>query len=447
MLVGGTVLTLTAAAALVSFVGSDARWLAALGNVIAARHQLAPGVAFAAAPTASWPNPLVLAELIFHGLQASIGDRGLMLAQLIAVAIALSAVARDAIRGGAAAHSASAALVITALGAFPSLSIARAQLFSLALFPLLVLLLRSEARAPSWRIWLVLPLLALWSNLHGAALLGLGIALVYLALVRRRTHPVTAVAVGIAALGAVWMTPAGLRTPDYYHGVLTNLAAQRGLGFSAPLSLTRPFDLFLIAAALALIAALRRARPARWEMVTILLLGAVTIHASRFGIWLLLFLAPPTARGMAPRRAWERLVPALATVAVAALAFAVLRGPLPSGADPSLLRQAVTLAHGTPILADDLLDEQVALAGGRIWVGNPIDAFSKQNQAAYLDWIEGRASGRRAIRPQVHVVLTMATSPARRLMARTPGFVRLDADRTAVIYSREPARAIASPDS
>jgi hypothetical protein len=44
---------------------------------------------------------------------------------------------------------------------------------------------------------------------------------------------------------------------------------------------------------------------------------------------------------------------------VAALALAVVRGPLPSGADASIVRHAVSLAHGTPILADDLLDSPV----------------------------------------------------------------------------------------
>ena len=53
----------------------------------------------------------------------------------------------------------------------PALLVVRSQLFSLALFPLLVLLLRGEARAPSRRIWLLVPLVALWSNLHGGVLL------------------------------------------------------------------------------------------------------------------------------------------------------------------------------------------------------------------------------------------------------------------------------------
>ena len=51
-----------------------------------------------------------------------------------------------------------------------------------------------------------------------------------------------------------------------------------------------------------------------------------------------------------------------------------------------LVTRTVTLAHGTPILGEDLLAEQVADAGGRVWVANPIDAFRKQDQRVYVEW-------------------------------------------------------------
>ena len=50
-----------------------------------------------------------------------------------------------------------------------------ASLFSLALFPVLLALLESESRAPRRRIWFSVPLLALWGNLHGEELAGLGL--------------------------------------------------------------------------------------------------------------------------------------------------------------------------------------------------------------------------------------------------------------------------------
>src|SRR5947209_15757104 len=86
----GAVALLLGAAALVCVIGADARWLAALGNVIVARHAIPHGIPFAAAPTTHWANTLVLAELAFRSLEAGLGDRGLMLAQLMAVGIGAS---------------------------------------------------------------------------------------------------------------------------------------------------------------------------------------------------------------------------------------------------------------------------------------------------------------------------------------------------------------------
>ena len=144
---------------------------------------------FALAPTGHWPNPIVLAELIFAGFQSALGDTGLMVLQLVAVAGALALLARDARAGGADNLGSAAALLLVGVGALPSLAIARAQLFSLLLFPALALLLRAQARRPSRGIWLAVPLLALWSNLHGAALLGLGLLAAYLVFERARRTP------------------------------------------------------------------------------------------------------------------------------------------------------------------------------------------------------------------------------------------------------------------
>ena len=82
-------------------VGADSRWLAALGHVIAVRGAIPDGIPFAAAPTGQWANPLVLAEMIFYGLEHAFGDRGLIVAQTVAVAAALTILAIDARADGA----------------------------------------------------------------------------------------------------------------------------------------------------------------------------------------------------------------------------------------------------------------------------------------------------------------------------------------------------------
>ncbi len=242
---------------------------------------------------------------------------------------------------------------------------------------------------------------------------------------------------------ALCLTPALGRTVAYYHGVVTNLAAQRGEGQWGALSLSAPLDLVLIAAALLMVVQMWRARAELWEWCVIAALGALTIHASRNGVWLLFFLVGPAARAIIPKRSWQGLVPIAALASVAAICFAVVRGPASAGASRSLVAGAVVLAHGSPVLASGAIDEQVALAGGRIEVGNPIDAFSRPEQAAYLDWLAGDASGRRALAAGVRVVLVVRGSETQTLMSHSPGFALTGGDRTTAIYERTPVRMLA----
>jgi hypothetical protein len=417
-------------------VGADAGWLAALGHVIAQRHGVPIGVPFAYASTAHWANPLVLGELIFAGLHGALGDRGLMLAQLIAVAAAMYTLARDGLRGGARPEGTALVLLVVGFGALPSLAIARVQMFSLLLFPALAALLRAEAREPTARIWLALPLLALWSNLHGAALLGAGTLIVYLICARAERRPVQSLVVGVAGVAALCVTPAGLRTMSYYSGLLGNQAAQRGEGLWGPLSLSAPLDVLLLLAAVWLGHQAWRARPALWELVIAGGLAILTVKAGRDGVWLVLFLAVPAARAVTPDRALRALTPALVIGAILALAVGLTRGPARSGAGSAIIERAIAAAHGSPILADARLDEQVDMAGGRVWAGNPVDAFSTRVQDAWLDWLAGRNTGVATLTPAVRVALVARGGAAQRLMAHQPGFRIAARSSGAIVYTR-----------
>ncbi|MGO9975669.1 MAG: hypothetical protein ACLP01_23290 [Solirubrobacteraceae bacterium] len=427
---------ISAVVGLVVIVGADARWLAALGQAIVRRGGIPAGIPFAAAPSGHWANTLVLAELAFGGLERAFGDRGLLVAEILAVAAALGILARDARAGGAGAPGISSALTIAAIGSLGSLAVARVQLFSLVLFPLLVALLRAEHRRPSRQIYLAVALLALWSNLHGAALLGLGVLWAYLALSRFAQDRPTAIAAGLLAPAAMCLTPAGVHTVDYYEGLLTNVAAQRGVGLWAPLG-TSALDVLLVVAALALAFRARCQRPAMWELVVLALLALVTIKAARDGVWLLFMLVAPAAVGSRKTSRWSGLLPVGAAVAVALLAFDLARPLTVPGPSQALLTRALVLAHGTPILAEAIPAEQLALAGGRVWAGDPLDAFSHRVQGQYLDWLAGARSGRALLANQrIHVVVVGDGSPAQSLMASAPGFWPIASDRTGTVYVR-----------
>jgi hypothetical protein len=425
--------------AVIGTIGADARWLPALGQAIIEQGKIPRGVPFAAAPSVDWPNVPVLAELVLHWLTAASGDRGLLLAQLVAVAGGLAFLVIDMRRGGADEASAGLVIVLIVVGALPALLVIRSQLFSLLLFPALVVMLRAEQRKPSRCVWLVPPLLALWSNLHGAVLLGLGVAAIYLVLSRARVGRFESAAVLILSTLAVCATPALERTPAYYVGVLRNEAARRGEGLWAPLSLNSGFDLLLLASGIVLLALALRGRPALWELVALTVLAILTVRTARSGVWLLFFAGPLATRPLRLRTAM-RPWPALVLVAVLVV-YGLARGPLSQGASERVLDDALRRAGGTPILADGIPAEQVALAGGRVWMSNPLDAFDRQDQKLYLDWLDGRPNGTRAIDHAPRVVLVSGGSDAGKLVARLGNLRAVAADDHVILYIRRNLRS------
>jgi len=223
---------------------------------------------------------------------------------------------------------------------------------------------------------------------------------------------------------------------DYYRGLLNNAAAQRHTGLWAPLSLGAPLDDLGVLASAMLAWHARRGRPRPWEVVVLVLLAALSVRVDRSLVWLLFCLVAPAARSIRPRGVWH---PGLAAsgllAALALIAYAIARGPI-AGADRTLASRAVALARGTPVLAPDRLAELVALDGGRIWLGDPIDAFSASDQAVYLDWTKGDRGGLAALNPAVRVVLAGSDTATERLMAGAGGFAAVARDRTTVLYVR-----------
>lgn len=426
-----------AVVATVGIVGGDSRWLAALGRTIVDRGSIPHGVPYASAPSGDWPNVPVLAELLLHWLVAGLGDHGLLLAQVVAVGAALALLAVDMRRNGSDETAAAVVLAVIVVGASATLVVIRLQLFSLVLFPALVLLLRSQARSPSRWIWLVPVLLALWSNLHGAVLVGLVVAAIYLALSRLRRRPLESAGVLLASVVAVSATPALERTPAYYVGVLRNEAARQGEGLWAPLSIHSGFDVVLIATAVILVGLALRRRPALWELAALGALAYLTIRTARSGVWLLFFAGPLAAPSLHLSARMRRPWPALLAVAISlAAAYEVATGPHSPDVSGRLVRETMRQAHGTAVLADDRFAEQLALAGGRIWMGNPLDAFPRRDQAVYLDWLEGRANGRAAFAHAPRAVLVHRGGAADGLTATMRQFRVLDEDANAVLYVR-----------
>ncbi len=418
-------------------IGTDALWLVPLGHEIAHGH-LPSSIPFATAPTSGWHNVPAAAELLFWCLyQALGGARGLVLAQAAAAAVGFGSLAWGVRREGSSGTTL-AICGVALVGALPAVAVTGISLFSLALFPVLLALLETETRAPSRRIWLAVPLLAVWGNLHGAVLGGLALLACYLVFERGRRSWRLAVGVLASATLALFLTPALWNTPAYYRGVLRSEPARTGEGLWVPLG-TGGFSVVLVVTAIVLAACVvhgGRRGLRLWEGVAVAGLVLATIEVARNGTWLLFVLAYPAARGLHLRGLGKRLLLGIAVVSgVSALAL-IVRGP----PDPGSVPLARLAAHdGRPVLAQAVLGQQVALLHGKVWVDNPIDAFRRPDQRLYLDWAAGRRSGAMAVLHAVYVLVTPG-SKAAKVAAADPRLTLVTGDRNAVLYRRGPTK-------
>jgi hypothetical protein len=427
------VAALAALVAALGVIGADALWLVPLGRSIAHRH-LPSSVVFATASSTHWHDVPAAAELLFWAAWHALGGgRGLVAWQVLAAGVGFGALAWG-LRREATSGAVAAICGIVLAGSLPAVAVTGVSAFSLAFFPVLLALLEAEARSPSRRVWLVVPLLAVWGNLHGAVLVGLGLVTCYLVFSRARLEPWLGAGVLAASGLALFLTPALWHTPDYYRGVFGNEAARLGTGLWKPLGLDG-FGLLLIAAAIAL-AVLGARHLNLWEGIAMAGLLAATVVVARNGVWLLCVAANPAARGLRLGEIPRRWLVGAAVALAAGTAALLVRGPHDPG-DQALAR--IAAAGGKPVLAEAILGQQVALAGGLTWLDNPIDAFRRPDQRLYLDWLAGRPSGAAAIRNAGYVLVGVNTA-AGRLAANDPRLSLVITDGTAAIY-RVRARA------
>ncbi|HEY6957882.1 MAG TPA: hypothetical protein VI814_03575 [Candidatus Limnocylindria bacterium] len=150
-----------------------------------------------------------LGEIVLYEAYALAGWAGIVLLRGILVAIAAFFVTRIALRAGHALVA--VPLAIAALLLSSVVWTDRPQLFTLALFPLLldVLLLAREGRTRLLAV--VPPLLLVWTDLHGGYALGLALVLVFaLDAVIRRSEVRAYVVVAALAAAATLLDPGAL---------------------------------------------------------------------------------------------------------------------------------------------------------------------------------------------------------------------------------------------
>jgi hypothetical protein len=219
-------------------------------------------------------------------------------------------------------------------------SAARAQTFAMPLFAALVWLLARDARSPDRRILLVLPLVALWANVHGSVVLGCALVVLRCAVgaaaaLRGRDSRDLARYAGIAfaALVAPFASPYGFGIVDYYRATMTNDALRSIVSEWGATTLRGWFGpLFFAFAAIAIAAILRpEIRLGLFDGLCLGLLVLVGLDALRNVIWLpyaAVILLPAGLAAWSPGSPLRsRLQPLLVWTAVAgALGAGMLAG-------------------------------------------------------------------------------------------------------------------------
>jgi hypothetical protein len=279
----------------------------------------------------AWIDQQWLAQLALYGLWALGGLTFLAFAHALLTTAAYSVAVVAARRLGGSSRSVLFFLPACFWLLIGSTWQVRTQTLSYLPFVLLVWLLAADARRPSRRVYLALPLIALWANLHGSVVLAA--ALVAL---RGAAYafegPRLRLRAGLLMLAPALLlaSPYGLSLVGYYRDTLFNSAFSSMLNEWQPPKLgltTSPFFGLLLAVAWLAGRARRSLRP--FELLALGFTGLAGLAAVRNLGWFALtalILAPALVDQSWPERSGQRVTAgasrlnaALAAVAVATL--------------------------------------------------------------------------------------------------------------------------------
>jgi hypothetical protein len=254
-----------------------------------------------------WVDQQWLSQLLTYGayLAGGLGLLGVVNVALIVGAVAWCAI--GARRLGAAPRSVLLVLPLCAvIVAF--FSEVRTQEFVLPLFAATVYLLASDSRTPSRRAYWCLPLLVLWANLHGTAVLGAAlVALRGLTLAWERRAELLSSAGAwvrplvllVAAPATLLLTPYGLSTISYYRGMLLGGPLRQMVTEWLPITSEPVMAVVLLVLAGGGLWAFGRypGRTTLWERLALVALAAASIEVMRNALFfaLLALLVLPLA--------------------------------------------------------------------------------------------------------------------------------------------------------
>jgi hypothetical protein len=277
-----------------------------------------------------WVDQQWLAQLLLYWLWIAGGVKLALLVHATLGIGALAGAAALARRLGGSARTTTWVCLPVLVAYYPESSVLRPQTFAYPLFVAALWLLATDARAPSKRVFLTLPLLILWANLHGSVLIGA--ALVSLAgLASLAQHVRRPSARGLVLVVAPWLcvlaSPYALHLPSYYEKILVGGNFSHFVSEWAPTTLTASTaPVYLLVLAGLWLLGRNGGRISTFEKLAFLATSVLAFQAVRNAAWLgltALAILPTLIDGLRrPVVEPRRLNRLLATVVLAGLAVA-----------------------------------------------------------------------------------------------------------------------------
>lgn len=260
----------------------------------------------------TWINHEWLAEWLFGLTYDVAGSWGLVVLKLLFVAGVFGLAADHLRRRGVGTVLAAIMLLMIALTARPALATLRPHVFTILLFLIVLLVLRAS-RERTAVLWLLPPIFALWINVHGGVLAGLGVVAIWFAAETveawglRRTRDAESAgsflgvraAVGLGSLAALFLNPYGLGLPRFL--LETATVPRPYITEWAPLSLSSAHGaVYLVVLAIGAALLLDSRQRLRMPVGALLAVGALLPfmairHLPLFGLVWLVALADPAA--------------------------------------------------------------------------------------------------------------------------------------------------------
>jgi hypothetical protein len=365
-------------------VGQDS-WLAFVDGRLIAQHWLPHADTLTSWTLGRpWVDQQWAAHLMLYELAARGGIAAAVGFVLACVTVALVVCGAASRLLGASARSTAIALLLPVI-AVPWLAQVRSQTLALVPFVALYALLAFDARRPGFRVLWVLPVIALWANLHGSVALGAGFVVLHgLGLLRRPASRRRGAMLVTGAPLCMFASPYEFGLAHYYRLMLVHPPLADYVGEWQPTTFGATTFVFFASAFVGIALWWRHGRRiTTFERIALPILLLAALQASRSAVWFELALAITLPRLLDAQ--WPAATVTTAAVrrvnvitALVALGAAVIACTVQLARVDGALRQtyssadavavaAAAGAHGV-VLADDrhadwLLWEQPSLAG------------------------------------------------------------------------------------